>query len=599
MNRGIARRRLLLAGGYTLLLAVLLGVLFDYYFDLNDDVLIKDIVAGIQTGTPSGYSIQMLYPISVFISLFYRIANGVDWYGLFLCGCQFLSLFLIAYRSLELLEQRKQEGAGILGLRCQWIKGAAAEWIGSIGLLLVEGLLTCGLFLGTLVYVQYTVTCGYLMAAAAFLLYTTPKEYSIFRFLRANVVSILMMITAFCVRTEMFLLLLPFVGAAGLGKWLQEGFRAQMAKYSLILGVLAGGIGLSFLGDRLAYRMPEWQEFQRIFDARTQIYDFYGLPSYEEHTDFYTSIGLSQAQYALLKNYNYGVDESLNAERFEQIEAYAKRVYQESRTAKDRGKEALWNYRQRLFGTEEAPLNRAVLLSYAAVVVGLLAVGRAGYLWQPLLLLLARNVSWLYIEYRGRVVSRITIPLYLMELLLLVGILLQHCRAQQTDGQQAPGRLAISRYGRPAAAVVLLVWSALWIPVQMERVAAESERRSEINAANEALQAYCKENSEHYYYVDVYSTVYFSEKMYEKVDNSKRNYDIIGGWACKSPLSQTEELRYLITDSERDVEWLKHFYEKTKLDKAVVKIDTIEVEDAEQTVWDVYEITGSEKNNTH
>lgn len=598
MKRGIARRRLLLAGGYTLLLAVLLGVLFDYYFDLNDDVLIKDIVAGIQTGTPSGYSIQMLYPISVFISLFYRIVKGVDWYGLFLCGCQFFSLFLIAYRSLELLEQRKQERAGILGLRCQWIKGAAAEWIGSIGLLLLEGLLTCGLFLWTLVYVQYTVTCGCLMAAAAFLLYTTPQEYSISQFLRANVVSILMMITAFCLRTEMFLLLLPFVGAAGLCKWLQEGLRAQMAKYGLVLGLLAGGIGLCFWGDRLAHRMPEWQEFQRIFDARTQIYDFYGLPSYEEHADFYTSIGLSQAQYALLKNYNYGVDESLSAEHFEQIEAYAKMVYQESKTAKERGKEALWNYRQRLFGTEEAPLNRIVILAYAAVVVVLLAGRRAGYLWQPLLLLLARNVSWFYIEYRGRVVSRITIPLYLMELLLLAGMLLQHCSAQ-ADGQQAAERSAVLRYGRLAAALVLLLWSVLLIPAQMERVAAEAERRSEINAANEALQAYCKENSEHYYYVDVYSTVYFSEKMFEKVDNSKRNYDIIGGWACKSPLSQNEELRYLITDSERDVEWLKHFYEETKPDKAVVKIDSIAVKDAEQTVWEIYEITGSEKNNTH
>ena len=49
------------------------GVFFDYYFDLNDDVLMKDILSGAYTGTPAGHNIQMLYPISAMISLFYRM----------------------------------------------------------------------------------------------------------------------------------------------------------------------------------------------------------------------------------------------------------------------------------------------------------------------------------------------------------------------------------------------------------------------------------------------------------------------------------------------------------------------------------------------
>lgn len=56
--------------GFCVLLFVALSFCFDFYYDLNDDVLMKDILAGVYTGVPEGHNIQMLYPISLFISLF-------------------------------------------------------------------------------------------------------------------------------------------------------------------------------------------------------------------------------------------------------------------------------------------------------------------------------------------------------------------------------------------------------------------------------------------------------------------------------------------------------------------------------------------------
>ena len=61
----------------------------DYFFDLNDDVLMKDILSGAYTGVPEGHNIQMLYPISALISVFYRVFRAPDWYGIFLCFLQF------------------------------------------------------------------------------------------------------------------------------------------------------------------------------------------------------------------------------------------------------------------------------------------------------------------------------------------------------------------------------------------------------------------------------------------------------------------------------------------------------------------------------
>ena len=93
-------------------LIVVLVMLFsalagDYYFDLNDDVLMKDILSGAYTGIPEGNNIQMLYPISAFISVLYRIVRGLDWYGIFLCFLQALCVFVITYKILEISKETK------------------------------------------------------------------------------------------------------------------------------------------------------------------------------------------------------------------------------------------------------------------------------------------------------------------------------------------------------------------------------------------------------------------------------------------------------------------------------------------------------------
>ena len=77
------------AFAFTVLLALLFAYLFDFYYDLNDDTMIKDILSGAYTGRPSGFCIQMLYPLGWCIALLYKAIPAVPWYGLFLCLCQF------------------------------------------------------------------------------------------------------------------------------------------------------------------------------------------------------------------------------------------------------------------------------------------------------------------------------------------------------------------------------------------------------------------------------------------------------------------------------------------------------------------------------
>ena len=74
----------LIALTVTAILILFVGWRFDYYYDLNDDVLMKDILAGAYTGTPESRNIQMLWMISAFISLLYRMGRALPGMG---CSC--------------------------------------------------------------------------------------------------------------------------------------------------------------------------------------------------------------------------------------------------------------------------------------------------------------------------------------------------------------------------------------------------------------------------------------------------------------------------------------------------------------------------------
>ena len=85
-----------------------LAVFFDFYYDLNDDTAMRDILSGIYTGTPNGHNIQMLYPLGWCIAMCYRLLPSVPWYGIFLCGCQFLALWLSVSTVLTYVKGREK-----------------------------------------------------------------------------------------------------------------------------------------------------------------------------------------------------------------------------------------------------------------------------------------------------------------------------------------------------------------------------------------------------------------------------------------------------------------------------------------------------------
>ncbi len=596
-------RDMLFALAATLLFALAAGCFYDCYYDLNDDVLIKDILAGTYTGTPEGRNIQMLYPIGFLISVLYRLSPALPWYGIFLCACHIVCFLLIGKRAIA------------------FVNGFIKKSL----ILLFQSLLFAGLLLWELIYVQYSVTCALLTATGVFLFYTTDDELSAGYFIRRNIVSMVLVILGFYMRTEMMLLLCPLIGAAGIAKWSRGAKHTHtsmfgvknLLKYLTTPAVVAAGMGAGLLLHAAAYSGNEWSEFNRFFDYRTELYDFQGEPpDYAQNRAFYRQLGLDEAEAALLYNYNFSIDASINADVLESIVDHNR-----TEIGKPYFKYGLYEgireYLYRLLHAEDGVWAYVVMALYVLIFLTGMMQWDYSVPWKLALMAFMRTVSWMYLIMRGRTPERITVSLYLCETLILFAMLLSQMQAlyaeyrkklylnkkekyADRDGQRfadVPGEKKrapyLPMYRRCWRLTVLLILTALVLKPALQsvnEVGEEQERRENVNAEWEELRAYFAAHGENFYLLDVYSTVAYSERMFP-ADNSYRNYEICGGWAAKSPIYAAKLSRYGIGDIESDLlnmnnlffvtrvdrgtEWLEEYYRCKGYNVRVAREDTL------------------------
>lgn len=523
----------LTAAGVTVFLMLILAIVFDYYYCMNDDTTMRDILCGSYTGVPEGRNIQMLYPVSLLISLFYRLFPAVPWYGLFLCGCQFLFLYLLCLR----------------------VTGFVEIWWKKAGLAVMTGFFAGSVLLYELVFVQYTMTAAMLMAAAVFWFYTSQNAAG---FLKENAVSIALTVLAFLIRTEMALLLFPFLLVAGLCKWTKEEkvfTKENCIRYLGVIGSVFLCMVAALLINELAYGSDEWKKFDRFFDERTEIYDFLGYPKYEGNEEFYDRLGILPEEVELIDNYNFALDEKIDENVMEQMVLYQKEKRGGNTLFLTDLRTAVWIYRHSLLSTEYMPYSALVLFAYFLLVLAAVRNRDKSYFWKIPMLVFARSVCWMYIILRNRMPERITHGLFLMETVLLFALLSGEWKKKKAS------RITVIAV---ACMIVLLSFPATW-----EKTSGESAQRDNVNREWVLLQEYFKENQDCFYFVDVYSTVDYTEKMFADVDHSYRNFDLCGGWTAKSPLYRKKAAVRGIEDIEKDLLKKEHVFFVSKTNRSV------------------------------
>ena len=486
---------------------------FDFFYDLNDDILIKDILSGAYTGTPSGYNNQMMYPISVLIAGLYRLIPSVPWYGIMLMGGLAASVTIIAYR-----------------LLCYtfniWIKLAMSVFV--IVFIL-------GVYLDEITNMTYTVVSAMLVTAACVWVLTDNNLR-----LRDNIVPIVLCIISFNIRSEMFLLMCPYMAAAALIKFIFDLSKKTLRNLSEIAVVILVGVVFTFLIDTIAYSGSEWREYRRLFDARTEVYDFTGIPEYDTNEDFYESESITREQWQLLVDYNYALDDNISADTLETIASFvrsgeAKDANGDPYTRANVGiKTAIGQYIRSIvdFTADSMymPFRLIFTLLFMVLVILSILSRRGDTLVALALVLLCRSVPWIYFYYSGRPVERLSHPMFFIEAAILLTML-----CQTKIGRLDKGLVYLTL-------ILILVLCVVNLKTEWGDTARQMREREEVNASYEKLCDHTT-TTEGYYLIDVYSTVDYTEKVFA-LQADKSNQMLAGGWMAGSPLDAKKERDY-------------------------------------------------------
>lgn len=508
-----------------------IALVYDFYYDMNDDVLIKDILSGVYTGKPDGHNMQMQFALGCIFALMYRILPQIPWMGLVEVLLMATCFGMLVYRATTILnfsiKKRYRVLTGILTYLAVVIFTLAG-----VGY--------------EIVIIQYTFVCGVLALTAGVLVATDTGD--VFK-IKNNIIPIILAILAFNFRSEMFLLMCPFLAVAGMYRWMREGINIiNVKRYLAFLAIVFAGIAVSFGIEELAYHSEEWQEFREFFDARTRVYDFTGIAPYEGNENFYNELGLTSQDVKYLEEYNFtsfkadtdilnsiadysSSDAAVTTKSHKSLK-YAIKEYvvssvkvmlpHEWRGAKD---EESAFYED---GRISAPYNLILLVLYLILIAAIIISRDKIMLLTTLLLLAMRSISWIYVIYKDRVNARIAHPMYIFEIILIMSVLM----------------LGSSDYIRMLALASLIIIAGMYIPAVFSNIGDKITIREENNQVARAVYEYTSSHPESYYYLDVYTMTGCSEKIFVKRTYGKGNTQLTGGWIALSPLDRYKQNFY-------------------------------------------------------
>lgn len=475
-------------------------------FETNDDKFIAEILSGAITGEPEEHAVYLNYFLSGFLALLYRITTSIPWYGIMLV----LSHFLV-YVTL---------------MQSVW-KWAETVWEH----LVLAGIVCCYALANLYVTaaIQYTSTSAMLAMMGYVCLLLRKNQKDGLRFF------VLFELLAFLLRSQAMLMIQPLGSAVCAGFYLAEKGSGIKTRWKRICGfVIAVGIVLvvGVVGQWLGYGGTEWKEYDRFNAARTEMFDYYGKPDYDEVKLILDKYGVTRTEYLAFCNYVI-LDDSINADCAEELAAYAKSRQEGSVEIKTLLRE-VWGMGD---PAEALKLKRCVWGAWLAAILWIFVSG-SYYLIVPLVgLALGKTIVWGYLIYGGRLPYRVTLPLLSCEILLLAVLLIR----DYADGGRAV-RQKISALFISAVFALLCISTG---KTQYHEVLKTSSWQQGYMEGLIEIQDYCREHPDNRYLLDSWSFCYYRGSAFETRIYGSGNSAYTGCWYSYSPAMKQYLQQYL------------------------------------------------------
>lgn len=504
------KKRVVSFGIFFLFLAVVFLVI-PVTYAINDDTAMRDIASGAMSGTPDYHLVFVKAALGLALQGLYTYLPGIDWYGCLWMGLILFSSALVLWKLLSFCEQKRKN-----------IAVATA-------LFLMFFTLT---MLWHLVNFQFTVVPAIVVGSAIFFYYTDESKGRKAYFVAALI--ILMIWISFCIRDSVLIMAVPFGGLVILYK--KDSVKKKAVMALIVCIGLAGIMGF----EQAAYSSENWQTYREYNSARAQIYDYYGVPPYEENKEFYHQIGLSEYDVVNLERYNLIFVDDLENGKMRQIAEYAEQKHLEETTLFERVKSAVKLALGAELNRENIVLNLTVkLLILANLIMGFKRNRKC--FWLNIGFLMCEGFICFYLGYEGRLPERVMAALLLIEFLSALGIFLQEY------GNII--REELSKYPKwvSRTAVVLLLALTVW---RFAEIRSEQEQRFASNQEYELLKSYFGENPDNIYFLSATWMAGYTENYYfwkpAKVDNDLS----LGGWTTFMPVYEQGLQLYGIEDED-------------------------------------------------
>ena len=224
------------------------------WFETNDDLIINDLLRGAITGQPEYHTIYNSVILTAPLSLLYRIAPTIPWWGGFLILCNGMSIII----PLDAVVKRGKNFFSII--------------LGSI---------TIALTIITSLYlrgrIQYTST-AMLLAIAGFV------ALALYESLAGIWLFGICQFLAFLIRPEAMEIVLP-VGFGLLFVCLSEtedDVAKGLKKIAISVGVVFTILLIGYATKFFLYSGSKWEASKTYESGRQQMFDYTGIADYEE-----------------------------------------------------------------------------------------------------------------------------------------------------------------------------------------------------------------------------------------------------------------------------------------------------------------------------
>lgn len=481
----------------SILLCVVLYVLFLYMyraplFVLNDDVAIESILSGAYSGTPDLHTVYMGAGISFILSTLYRLIPIVPWFGLF-------CLMIVVFSSAVIMKKDKAAGVAFIIM----------------------------FFAGCALMPHYTVVAACAGCSGLFMLTGSDKEESVGDIWAAFI----MLIFCYQIRMQVFYMFVPFLLPVLISRYTKE-IKEEKQQGKFIPVIACGAVFiLLFLIQLLAYRSEEWQEYLKLNDARTELYDYTNVWESDAARKYYRELGVSDAAFPIYKNYDLLADEEADAMRLHEMAQYREEGRQSS--GMQRIREALYMVKVSFIpGFDDPGMPYAYIFWIMTIAVLVLALIDKDLraLFAAFACLSLHLALYAYLAYKGRMPERVVTALYMVDTAVMTGLLLSR-RSERL---------------KKAALAVLALVSIIGLVFTVKDFidVGDYETQLAVNEDDDVLYSYMAEHDTELFLLETYATVNRTKYVLSAKKSEPVNCLLMGGWLYGSPLQKEKLAAY-------------------------------------------------------